>query len=187
MSIDEHQTDPLDGLAETLDHAAAAMVAQATHGLSPATLVQAWSDWALHLAISPGRQLQLATKLGRKYMRLADYAARRAGDPDTLPAIEPLPQDRRFDDPAWREQPYDLLVQAFLLTQQWWHAATTGIKGVDRHHEDMVAFAARQILDIVAPTNIIAANPVLQKRIVETGGRCLIDGIDHLFEDMGRL
>lgn len=75
MSIDEHQTDPLDGLAETLDHAAAAMVAQATHGLSPATLVQAWSDWALHLAISPGRQLQLATKLGRKYMRLADYAA----------------------------------------------------------------------------------------------------------------
>ena len=80
MSIDEHQTDPLDGLAETLDHAAAAMVAQATHGLSPATLVQAWSDWALHLAISPGRQLQLATKLGRKYMRLADYAARRAGD-----------------------------------------------------------------------------------------------------------
>ncbi|RSU47408.1 PHA/PHB synthase family protein [Sphingobium yanoikuyae] len=187
MSIDEHQTDPLDGLAETLDHAAAAMVAQATHGLSPATLVQAWSDWALHLAISPGRQLQLATKLGRKYMRLADYAARRAGDPDTLPAIEPLPQDRRFDDPAWREQPYDLLVQAFLLTQQWWHAATTGIKGVDRHHEDMVAFAARQILDIVAPTNIIAANPVLQKRIVETGGRCLIDGIEHLFEDMSRL
>ncbi|PMX89901.1 poly-beta-hydroxybutyrate polymerase, partial [Pseudomonas sp. GW460-C3] len=90
------------------------------------------------------------------------------GEGDAAPAIEPLPQDRRFADPAWRVFPFDLISQSFLLTQQWWHAATTGISGVSRHHEEIVAFAARQMLDVVAPTNFLATNPVLQRKIVET-------------------
>ncbi len=178
--------DPLDGLAETFDRAATAAVAQATHGLSPLTLMQAGFDWLVHLASSPGKQVQLAAKTGRKFVRLADFAGRCVGDCNAAPAIEPLPQDRRFADPAWKEAPFNLISQAFLLNQQWWHAATTGIRGVTRHHEDVMEFAARQLLDMIAPTNFIATNPVLQKRIVETGGKCLMDGMQHLLEDMQR-
>src|SRR5690606_22437843 len=101
----------------------------------------------------------------RKFTRLGDYALRSIGDHDAAPAIEPLPQDRRFADPAWKEAPFNLITQAFLLNQQWWHAATTGVTGVTKHHEDMVAFGMRQILDTMAPTNFVATNPVLQKRI----------------------
>jgi polyhydroxyalkanoate synthase len=176
--------DPLDGIAETLDRAAVAAIAQTTSGLSPATLVQAFSDWALHLASSPGKQLQLAAKMTRKYVRLFDYALRSAGDADPAPAIEPLPQDRRFADPAWKQPPFNILSQAFLLNQQWWHAATTGVGGVTKHHQDMVEFGARQLLDTLAPTNFLATNPVLQRKIVETGGKCLVDGFQHLLEDM---
>ncbi|WP_066516555.1 PHA/PHB synthase family protein [Sphingobium cloacae] len=179
--------DPLDGIAQTLDRAAAAFVAQATSGLSPVTMIQAFLDWSTHLTISPGKQVQLAAKAARKVGRIADYAARRAGNAKTLPAIEPLPQDRRFVDPAWAAQPFDLISQAFLLNQQWWHAATTGIGGVSRHHEDMVNFAARQMLDVFAPTNFLATNPVLQRKIVETGGQCLLDGARHWWEDVERL
>ena len=165
--------DPLDGLAATLDRAAGAWIAQATRGLSPATLTQAMSDWAMHLAVSPGKQLQLGAKAARKGLRLAGYAARSATDTEAAKAIEPLPQDRRFADPAWAKPPFNLISQAFLLNQQWWHAATTGVAGVSRHHEDMVAFAARQWLDTMAPTNFLATNPVMQRRILETGGRSL--------------
>ena len=35
--------------------------------------------------------------------------------------------------------------------QQWWHNATTGIGGVSAHHEQVVAFVARQLLDTVSP------------------------------------
>src|SRR3546814_11232746 len=66
------------------------------------------------------------------------------------------------------------------------HAATTGIGGVSRHHEDMVESAARQILDVFAPTNFLATNPLLQRKIVETGGRCVVDGFRNLLEDMQR-
>lgn len=179
--------DPLDGIAETLDRAQGAAIAQATHGMSPTTMILAATDWALHLAVSPGKQLQLGAKVVRKYLRFFDYAARLAHDPAAAPAIEPLPQDRRFSDPAWKKAPFNLIAQSFLLNQQWWNAATCGIHGVSRHHEDMVRFVARQLLDIVAPTNFLATNPVLQRRIAETGGRCLADGFQNLTEDMQRL
>ncbi len=186
MSIDNISSppDPLDGIAETLNRAASAAIAQVTAGLSPATVLQAFSDWGLHLALSPGSQLQLGAKAARKSARLLDYAVRSAQDNDAPLAIEPLPQDRRFSDPAWRQPPFNLLSQAFLLNQQWWHAATTGVAGIARHHEEMVSFTARQMLDILAPTNFLATNPVLQQRIIETGGKCLVDGFQHLIEDM---
>nr|WP_232313671.1 hypothetical protein [Sphingobium sp. TCM1] len=149
-----------------------------------ATLAQAFLDSALHLASSPGKQLQLSAKMTRKYVRLFDYALRSAGDGDTAPAIEPLPQDRSFADLAWKQPPFNILSQTFLLNQQWWHAATTGVGGVTKHHQDMVEFGARQLLDTLAPTNSLATNPVLQRKIMETGGTCLVDGFQHLLEDM---
>ncbi|PBN42265.1 alpha/beta fold hydrolase [Sphingobium sp. D43FB] len=186
-SVSTTAPDPLDGIAQMLDRASAGAVAQMTHGLSPVTMMQALLDWSAHLAISPGKQLQLASKAGRKFGRIADYTARRIGRNVATPAIEPLPQDRRFADPAWKRMPFDLMSQAFLLQQQWWHAATTGIGGMSRHHEEMVNFAARQFLDIFAPSNFLATNPVLQGRIIETGGKCLADGAMHWVEDAQRL
>ena len=186
VTPDSQQPDPLDGIVETLDRAAAAITAKATSGLSPATLLMATTDWAVHLFRSPGKQLQLGAKSARKYMRLFDYMSRSAQRSDAPLAIEPLPQDRRFSDPAWTRPPFNFLAQGFLLNQQWWHAATTGIGGVSKHHEAIMEFAVRQMLDVFAPTNMLATNPVLQQRIVATGGKCLVDGLRHLAEDFQR-
>ena len=178
--------DPTDGMARTMDHLAMSGIAQFTNSISPATLAQACFDWMIHLGVAPGKRFQLAAKASRKLIRFMDYAARRTGNEDVTPAIEPLPQDHRFDDPAWKQAPYDLVSQAFLLNQQWWHAATTGVPGVTRHHEDILSFTARQLLDMAAPTNCIATNPVLQHKVMETGGQCLVDGFHRFLEDMER-
>ncbi|EGD59917.1 putative poly-beta-hydroxyalkanoate synthase [Novosphingobium nitrogenifigens DSM 19370] len=170
-----------------MDHAARAALAQFSGGLSPITIAQSLADWGLHLATSPGRQMQLAGKGLRKGLRLAEYVARAGLAGETPPpAVEPLPQDHRFTDPAWQKAPFDTISQAFLLQQQWWHAATTCIGGVSAHHEAVTSFTVRQLLDMVAPTNFIATNPVLQKRIMDTGGHCLIDGARHFLDDLRR-
>jgi polyhydroxyalkanoate synthase len=179
--------DPMEGLARTLDHLSMSAIASLTNAISPATLAQSYMDWLIHLTVAPGKQLQLGAKAGRKLARLADYAARStAGDGKARPAIEPLPQDHRFDDPAWKQPPFDLIAQSFLLGQQWWHAATTDVPGVTRHHEQVVEFVTRQLLDMAAPTNFLATNPVLQQKIVETSGQCLAEGLRHYMEDMAR-
>ena len=178
--------DPLDGIATTLNRAAGAAIAQATHGLSPATMMLAAFDWGIHLATAPGKQLQLASRIARDQMQLLDYAARSASGGKPQAVVEPAAQDRRFRDPAWSKPPYDVIAQSFLLCQDWWQEATSGIDGVSPHHRDMVAFTARQLLDTLAPTNFLATNPVLQRRVAETGGMCLADGLRHLVEDLER-
>ncbi|WP_454884219.1 PHA/PHB synthase family protein [Sphingomonas oryzagri] len=185
---DSHETpDRLNGLAATLDRANFAAIARSTGGLSPATLSQSLSDWWHHLLSSPGQQMRLGAKAVHQMALLGDYAMRSATDDDAEPAITPLPQDRRFADPAWKQRPFDLIEQAFLLQQQWWHAATTGISGVTRHHETVIEFTMRQILDTVAPSNFLATNPVLQQRVLETGGQCLVEGARCFIEDLQRM
>lgn len=164
---------PLDGVAQTLDRAALATVAGVTKGLSPATMALAWADWAIHLASSPGKQLQLTGLFLQQISAMGQASDARLSDP-------------RFADPAWGKPPFDLLAQGFLASQHWWQAATKGMEGVTRHHQDMVSFGARQWLDVFAPTNFPATNPLLQQRIIETGGQCLSDGARFLAEDIQR-
>jgi polyhydroxyalkanoate synthase subunit PhaC len=183
----DEPVDALDGMANLLDRNVHAGLARLTLGLSPAALAGATLDWATHLAFSPGKQAQLAGKAFRKWARLAQFVATCAGAGGRgEPCIEPLPQDRRFADEAWGAWPYNVLSQAFLLQQQWWHNATTGIDGVTRQHEAVVAFAARQLLDMVSPSNFLATNPVVLKRTLATQGRNLSDGLHNAAEDFQR-
>ena len=100
--------------------------------------------------------------------------------------MTPLPEDRRFVAESWNRAPFNIIQQAFLLQQEWWRSATTGGGGVTRQHEKVVEFAARQILDTVAPSNFLATNPVVLDRTIATGGRNLIAGWANLMEDWQR-
>ena len=99
------------------------------------------------------------------------------------PASNPLPQDRRFRDPAWQEFPFNLMHQSFLLMQQWVWNATNNVVGVSRHHERMVTFTARQALDMASPTNFIWTNPEILARTMETGGQNLLQGMSDWWAD----
>jgi len=173
--------------AETIDRSLNAAVARYSTGLSPMALVAAYWDWASHLAFAPGKRLQLSEKAAKKSLRLGNYVMRHALHLDGAePCIEPLPQDRRFINDAWRKPPYDMIYQAFLLSQQWWHNATTGVRGVTRKHEKMVAFGARQFLDMVSPANYIHTNPEVLDRTLREGGRNLVRGAFNYVEDWDR-
>ena len=163
-----------------------ATMARFTGGVSPSALALAYADWALHFGISPGKWQLLMEKGTRKSVRLANYAVQAASDPTCAPCIEPLPQDNRFRGEAWQRWPYNLMSQAFLLDQQWWHNATTGIGGVSQHHEHVVAFVTRQLLDMVSPTNFIATNPELREVTAREGGRNLVRGALNFFADWER-
>ncbi len=170
-----------------LDRLVDAAIARVSAGISPISLFAAYTDWALHLALAPGKRAELVRKAARKWTRFAHYAARcAAGNDGHTPCIEPLPQDRRFAEPEWRQPPFNLIYQAFLLQQQWWYNATTGIRGVSRHHEQVVEFVARQLLDIASPSNAPLLNPVSLKKTFEQGGQNLLRGARNFIEDWQR-
>ncbi|NHZ92438.1 poly-beta-hydroxybutyrate polymerase [Massilia sp. CCM 8733] len=169
-----------------LDRYLHAMQAQLTQGISPTSLALAHADWLLNLMQSPAKWQRLLHKAWTKEMRWLDYALRSTLREAPAPCIEPLPQDRRFRSPAWQRWPYDLMQQAFLLNQQWWHNATTGIDGVSRHHQDVVSFTARQLLDLASPLNVVATNPEVDEATVREAGANLVRGAMNLADDTWR-
>ncbi|MCH4562559.1 alpha/beta fold hydrolase [Halomonas sp. EGI 63088] len=171
--------------ATTTDQRLHAMMSLFTGGLSPTAVQQAWWDWAQHLAASPDKQAELVGKALRKWQRFGSYCERACRAP-CEPCIEPLPQDKRFRGEAWQRWPFNVLYQGFLLQQQWWHAATTGVPGVSRHHEAMVNFGARQMLDVWSPSNFLVTNPELLEQTRREGGANLARGAGNLLEDWRR-
>lgn len=174
-------------LQDVLDKSAHALQARAFAGLSPSALAAAYFDWMAHLAGSPGKQIQLVEKAIKKTMRMAEFAGRCVTVREAAElCITPLPQDKRFSDPAWRKWPYNMTHQAFLLNQQWWHNATTGVRGVTTQHENVMQFVARQMLDIFSPSNSPFTNPEVMQTTLREGGRNLSRGAHNFIEDMER-
>jgi polyhydroxyalkanoate synthase len=148
--------------------------------LAPVTPAGAYLDWALHLLGSPAKTGELAQLTVEQWIRGWRALLLQSA------ALNPSPQDKRFDDPAWADPPYRTVAGLFLLQQEWWQRATTGVPGVSRHHEQMVSFAARQWLDLVAPSNFVSTNPVVQQRTLQEGGMNLVRGLGHAVEDAWR-
>jgi len=163
-----------------------AAMARLTHGLSPASLGAAAGDWLTHLVLSPGKQQQLGEKALRKLHRLVLYAMRYART-GCQPCIEPLPQDSRFRHPDWQQCPYNIIYQSFLLLQQWWWNATTEVRGVTPHHEQVVAFVTRQFLDIFSPSNFPWTNPEVLRETMRSGGMNLFKGAANWWDDVERV
>ncbi len=169
-----------------LDRMVHAWLGRFTGGISPASLLFAYLDWSVHLAFSPAKQAQLSEKALRKWLRLLLYMRQCTRDQHAAPCIEPLPQDRRFVGEDWQRRPYNLWYQSFLLLQQWWHNATTGIQGVSRRHDEFASFAARQFLDVFSPSNYLWTNPEVLRATVEQGGQNLVRGWQNLLDDWDR-
>lgn len=173
--------DPQQALASAhWDKLLNAALGAATAYISPAAFSLAMTDWLLHLALSPSRRELLVAKAWKKYWRWVALAQSNGA----ACCIEPLPQDKRFTDPAWQRWPYNLIYQGFLLQQQWWHVATTGVPGMSQHHEDVVSFTTRQLLDMVAPSNFILTNPVVRDVTLRRGGMNLVQGFMRLYADL---
>ncbi len=186
----QHDRDSysVTALTDITDRALHAATARFTAGISPAALAAAYLDWAAHLAYAPGKRILLLNKALRKAMRFGTYLQKHAvSGGQTEDCIKPLPQDHRFADEAWHKSPFNLFYQGFLLQQQWWHNATTGIRGVSKQHENLVEFAARQILDMMAPSNFPLTNPEILTRTVASGGANLATGWQNFIEDAERV
>lgn len=175
--------------AEQWNRAAHATVAAMTFGLSPVSLALAMLDWGAHLAVSPGKCLELATQACTA--AVAPAANRREGDADDADmsglAVHAGEADPRFAAPAWAGWPFSVYRDSFLSIQRWWRDATRGVPGVERHHEELVGFVARQWLDACSPGNFLATNPVALDATMRSGGANLAAGFRNWLDDASAL
>tara|TARA_R110000868_G_scaffold411515_1_gene704935 strand:+ start:2960 stop:4750 length:1791 start_codon:yes stop_codon:yes gene_type:complete len=167
-----------------IDRAVHAGVARMTAGLAPSMFAEAWMDWAVHLAVSPGKQLELFEEFTRGAQAIWSQAI--TGKAMRGKAKEAPDGDRRFAGEAWRRPPFHLWSQAHQQAWAWWQQAVTGVHGVAAPHENLMAFATGLAVDAVSPSNFAATNPEVIAATLDQRGRNLLRGAQHLSEDIAR-
>ncbi len=143
------------------------------------------------LATAAGAVLQHPLAAAAAYGRLlaGSAAALRAtadcmlGKPGSG-GISPAKGDRRFDDPAYTQNPlYFLLAQQYLLGST---LLTDLVAAADLEPEQdgKARFAAQFLADALAPTNTLLGNPAAVREAFNTGGLSLLRGAKNMLDDL---
>jgi len=140
-----------------------------------------------HLAADPARLQEAQARLQADYARLADMMSRRLKGEAVEPVAEPAPDDRRFKDPAWSENPvFDGIKQFYLLTSRWLVGLVDGLDNLNPKTRHKAAFYTRQFVNAMAPTNFWTTNPKVLRATVESGGENLRRGFHNFLDDLER-
>jgi polyhydroxyalkanoate synthase len=164
-----------------------AAIGRSFAGFSPMGLAEAWFDWSLHLAASPGRLAELARQGLAETMRLAELASSANTSNVCTPCERSLPHDKRFRHPSWQRWPYALYAEGLLASERLWDLATRDVHGATPHHLAQLNFVGRQTLDLLAPSNWPWSNPEVLDTTVRERGSNLLRGTMFALEDVARL
>jgi polyhydroxyalkanoate synthase len=163
-----------------------ATLAQWTGGLSPQAFGGAWLNVLTRLAVAPGRQVALARTALQKSLALAQFAGAALRGGSQAPEAAGTPYQHRYADPAWAKFPFNVLAQSFLTASEWAREAVKTVPGADPAAVNIVGFAVREGLEVIAPDNYLPTNPQLIDKTIEENGRNLLRGLKHLGEDVVR-
>ena len=169
-----------------MDRRVHSQLAILTGGISPTSLRLAFEDWLIHLALSPDEQTALNKELVESMNHFSAYLIELAASSGSA-RPSPYEFDKRFSHAAWQTYPFNALSQSFLAAQHWWKHASTNIPGVSKHHQDMVQFVVRQIIDMYCPANFIYTNPEVLELTAKTGGHNLLQGFENLVDRVNRV
>jgi polyhydroxyalkanoate synthase len=95
-------------------------------------------------------------------------------------------KDKRFENKLWEWFPFNYYAQGFLLTEEWLDEATSNLRGVSSHHQRIVNFITRQMLDVFSPSNFIWTNPEVLQATFQQAGMNLFNGFCNFSEDIFR-
>ena len=99
-------------------------------------------------------------------------------------AFQPPASDRRFTDPTWKDNPfYRMFLQGYLA----WGNALNGFidrSALDGVSKERARFVTGLLTDAMAPTNTLLGNPGALKRILDSGGVSLFEGVRNLLGDL---
>lgn len=93
--------------------------------------------------------------------------------------------DRRFANPLWETHPYfNFVKQQYLMNAEALAQAVEDVEDMEPHEKQRLQYFARQIIDMMSPTNFLSTNPDVLQRAVDTDGESLVKGLENLIRDL---
>ncbi len=153
----------------------------------PLNIGRAFLEMTTRLMSSPAELVQAQLGFWQDYMTLWQNTARRVMGLESEPVIEASPADRRFKDPAWKDNEiFDFIKQSYLLSARFVQDVVGRVDGLDPKTAQKVDFYARQFVEAMSPSNFVLTNPEVLRKTAETGGENLLKGLSNLLADLDR-
>jgi len=98
--------------------------------------------------------------------------------------LAPGRKDKRFADPAWSGNPLlRRAMQTHLATARTtWELIEDA--DLDWQDDERIRFAATNLVDALAPSNVPVLNPLGWKALIDTGGRNVVHGLRRMATDL---
>jgi polyhydroxyalkanoate synthase len=146
---------------------------------------RAFSDLAAQLMANPAKLAEAQMRMWSDYMNLWQSSMQSfLGQKTEAPADKP---DPRFKGELWENNfLFDYIRKSYLIAAQNVQQTVAEVQGLDPQNARKVKFFTRQFVDALSPSNFVFTNPEVLQRTVETGGQNLLEGFNHLLQDLDR-
>jgi polyhydroxyalkanoate synthase len=148
---------------------------------------KAFTELAGKLMSDPFKLAETSLRMWQDYFSLWQNTMRKAAGDEVPATAEPGKSDGRFKSELWQNNlVFDYIKQSYLIAAQHIQKSVSEVEGLDAATARKVKFFTRQYVDALAPTNFVLTNPDVLKTTIESGGKNLLDGLNHLLQDIDR-
>ena len=148
---------------------------------------RAFAQLTAKMLEDPAKLARAQAQLWQESLKLWQSATQRMMGIEAEPVAAAERGDRRFKDKAWDEElAFDYIKQSYLLASRWMQGLVSDVEGLDPADKEKIDFYTRQYLSAISPSNFAATNPAVMRRVEQTKGQCLLDGLKHMLSDMER-
>ncbi len=181
----KHPQEILDAYVERLDDLVEGLPASVFQEMSKEFL-RAWGDLAAQSMQHPQTWIDTLAGYQRDQMSLWLSMFTRPVAESMTPVIAPQRGDRRFSAQEWQDNPvFDYLKQSYLLAANLLNDCADATH-LDPENKKKLKFYTRFFADALSPSNFAATNPEVIRHAIESNGQSLVDGLQHLMEDLGK-
>lgn len=155
--------------------------------VDPAEITRAFQQIWMDAFRNPGRFWTAYSDFVQRYTQLMGAATLKywGYDQQSEPLVAPEKGDKRFSAPDWEQNPvFDALKQSYLLAATTLLKTASEIEGLDQKQQHKLIFYFRQFLDAISPSNYTFTNPQVIHETIQSGGRNLATGMEHLLRDI---
>lgn len=150
----------------------------------PEVITETFNEAFMKMAEHPDKFENLRARFLKDFQGLIQSTMENLQGKISKAFIKPSSADKRFQDPAWKENPYfSLLQQSYLLNVKFLKEAVSSIEGLDPMTRNKLMFYISHLCDALAPTNFPLTNPTVLHETVESSGKNLALGFQKLLED----
>jgi polyhydroxyalkanoate synthase len=153
-------------------------------GADPVSFLRSLATAGVEIAKNPTGAVAANARLVIGLAAALRAAGGRAVGFETAGPVSPAKGDKRFNDLAFAENPlYFLLEQQYLLISQLVNELLDAA-GLKDGKDVKARFAAKFLLDALAPTNTLLGNPAAVQHAFATGGKSIVRGLRNMVDDI---